>query len=214
MIAMRTMLRAALAIGLTLLLVPSRAISAASGTAIAVLRLDPANTQINFMLKGFPHNTEGSFKLKSGEIRVDPATGGSEGAIVVDAASGETGIGMRDSQMKDHILEVQRYPEVSFRPRHAEGRPALQGDFTVTVRGVMSLHGSQHEMNLEVAIHRSKDDFTAVAHFTIPYVQWGLTNPSVLFLTVSDEVAIDFSTAGHVTWLPDGGTGAGAGQPR
>src|SRR6266567_7782911 len=100
MIAVRTTMHSvALAIGLTLLLVPSRAIWAASGTPMAVLRLDPANTQINLTLKGFPHNTEGSFKLKSAEIRVDPETGGSAGAIVVDAASADTGIGMRDNQM-------------------------------------------------------------------------------------------------------------------
>jgi polyisoprenoid-binding protein YceI len=196
------MLRAALAIGLALLPVPSRAIWAASGTPMAVLRLDPANTQINFTLKGFSHNTEGSFKLKSGEIRVDPETGNSAGAIVVDAASGQTGIGMRDNQMRESILEVQRYPEISFKPRHAAGHPVLQGDFTVEVSGIMSLHGEPHQMTLQIAVHRSKDDFTAAAHFTIPYVQWGLKNPSVLFLTVADEVVIDVGTAGHVTWTP------------
>ena len=203
MIAVRTaMLRAALAIGLTLLLVPCRAISAASGTPMALLRLDPANTQINFTLKGFPHNTEGSFKLKSGEIHVDPDTGASEGTIVLDAASAETGIGMRDNQMRESVLEVQRYPEISFKPRHAAGHPVLQGDFTVEVSGIMSLHGDPHQMIMAVAVHRSKDDFTAAAHFTIPYVQWGLKNPSVLFLTVADEVVVDVSTAGHVTWTP------------
>jgi polyisoprenoid-binding protein YceI len=201
MLAVRTtMLRAALAIGLTLLLVPCRAITAASGAPMALLRLDPANTQINFTLKGFPHNTEGSFKLKSGEIRIAPETGGSAGAIVVDAASGQTGIGMRDNQMRESILEVQRYPEISFKPRRAAGHPVLQGDFTVEVSGIMSLHGDPHEMTLAVAVHRSKDDFTAAAHFAIPYVRWGLKNPSVLFLTVADEVVVDVSTAGHVTW--------------
>src|SRR5260370_16813487 len=125
------MLRAALAIGLALLPIPSRAVWAVSGTPAAVLRLDPANTQINFTLKGFPHNTEGSFKLKSGEIRVEPETGGSAGAIVVDAASAATGIGMRDNQMRESILEVQRYPEITFKPRPAPRHPLPPRPFTV-----------------------------------------------------------------------------------
>jgi hypothetical protein len=41
-------------------LVASGALPILSATRIATLRLDPANTHINFTLKGFPHDTEGS----------------------------------------------------------------------------------------------------------------------------------------------------------
>jgi len=34
---------------------------------------------------------------------------------------------------------------------------------------------------------------TATIHFTIPYVKWGLKNPSTLFLRVSDKVVIDIA---------------------
>ena len=34
---------------------------------------------------------------------------------------------------------------------------------------------------------------TAKIHFTIPYVKWGLKNPSTLFLRVSDKVDIDIA---------------------
>lgn len=179
----------------------SAALGAARQKREAILELDPANTQISFTLKGFPHTTTSSFKLKRGEIRVDPDTGGADGSIIIDAASGTTGIGMRDSKMRDSILEVQRYPEISFAPRHAAGHPVVHGDFTVSVSGVLFLHGDRHDLTLDVAIHRNGDDFTTAAHLTIPYARWGLKNPSLLFLTVSDEVAIDVSTVGHVTWM-------------
>ena len=74
----------------------------------AIIQLDPARTQISFTLKGFPHTTTGSFRLKRGEIRVDPESGRASGSIVVDATTGATGIRMRDSHMKDSVLEVQR----------------------------------------------------------------------------------------------------------
>jgi polyisoprenoid-binding protein YceI len=171
-----------------------------SQTHRATLRLDPANTRINFTLKGFPHNTTGSFKLKRGEIVVDPDTGNVDGSVIVDAASGSSGSGPRDSRMRDGVLEAQRYPEISFTPLHAEGRPVANGDFTVKVAGLMFLHGEKHVLTLMLTIHRSGDNFTATGEFTVPYVKWGLKDPSLLFLTVSDEVIVDLNTAGHVTW--------------
>jgi len=86
-------------------------------------------------------------------------------------------------------------------PRQAAGHPVVHGDFTVSVSGVLFLHGDRHDVTLGVAIHRNGDDFIAVTHLTIPYVRWGLKDPSLLFLTVSDEVTIDVSTVGHVTWI-------------
>jgi hypothetical protein len=43
-------------------------------------------------------------------------------------------------------------------------------------------------------------NLVVTAHFSIPYVQSGLKDPSVLFLTVAKQVDIDIATAGRVTW--------------
>jgi polyisoprenoid-binding protein YceI len=191
----------ALAFVFVLALDSSAAWSAVAHKREAILELDPGHTQISFTLKGFPHTTTGSFKLKRGQIRIDPETGRADGSITVDAASGTTGIGMRDGEMRNSILETQRYPEISFVPRRALGHPVLHGDFIVSVNGVLFLHGDRHDLTVEVAIHRTGDDFTAASRLTIPYVRWGLKNPSLLFLTVSDEVTVDVTTAGRVTWV-------------
>jgi hypothetical protein len=39
---------------------------------------------------------------------------------------------------------------------------------------------------------------TATMHFVVPYVQWGMKNPSTLFLRVGDKVNIDLEAVGHV----------------
>jgi polyisoprenoid-binding protein YceI len=191
----------ALALAVDLALAMSSA-PAYSQARRATLKLDPANTQVNFTLTGFPHTTTGSFKLKRGEIVVDPDTGKAAGGVIVDATSGTTGIGMRDREMRDNVLQTQRYPEISFAPRQVEGRPVPNGDFTMRVKGLMLLHGDQHDLTLVFTIHRTGDDFTAAAHFTIPYVSWGLKDPSLLFLTVSDQVIVNVNAMGHVTWTP------------
>jgi polyisoprenoid-binding protein YceI len=187
---------------LVLVLALGTASAAGLGKRQAIIDLDPGNTHIGFTLTGFPHTTIGTFKLKRGEIRIDPETGKVDGNIVVDASSGTSGVDLRDARMRDSILEAQRYPEISFAPQLVRGNPLPQGDFTMTVTGVFSLHGDQHDMTMEVAIHRTADTFVATTHLVIPYVRWGLENPSVLVLKVSDTVKIDVSAAGHVTWAP------------
>jgi polyisoprenoid-binding protein YceI len=195
-------IRSYASLALALVLALGAASAGDVGKRWAIIELDPANTHIGFTLPGFPHTATGSFKLKRGEIRVDPDTGQAQGNIVVDAASGNSGVEMRDARMRNSILEADRYPEISFAPRLASGHPVPQGDFTMSVSGVFSLHGDQHDMTMEVAIHRNGDNFSATTHLLIPYVRWGLENPSVLILKVSDTVQIDISAAGHVTWAP------------
>jgi len=200
---MRVKIRGVIAaLALVLALALLRADRACSGTSVALLKLNPANTQISFILKGNAHNTEGSFKLKRGEIAVDPDTGKAHGIVVVDAASGRTGISMRDARMRDSILEAQRYPDISFIPRYAEGHRVVQGTFTEKVSGTFLLHGDRHDATLEVAIKRNGDDFTASTRFEIPYVAWGLKDPSLLFLRVDKRLQVEVSTSGHVTWIP------------
>jgi len=75
----------ALTLALNLVLPMSSAPAAFSAARRAILKLDPANTQINFTLRGFPHTTTGSFKLKRGEIVVDPDTGMAVGSVIIEA---------------------------------------------------------------------------------------------------------------------------------
>lgn len=172
------------------------ALEARAGTLV----LDPSKTLIEFRLPGTLHTTHGTFKLSHGVIKGDPSNGGAEGEIVVDAASGDSGLGARDARMKDSILEVQKYPEVTFTPRHVDGRLASNGDFHARLDGVMSIHGAAHRLTIDVDGHLSGDDLTATTHFTIPYVEWGMEDPSLPLLSVSNSVDIDVATAGRVVW--------------
>jgi hypothetical protein len=40
----------------------------------------------------------------------------------------------------------------------------------------------------------------ATCRFSVPYVEWGLKDPSMLFLTVAKEVEIEVTVAGDLTW--------------
>ena len=173
-----------------------------AGTASAqeiVLQCDPAHTTASFALGDVLHTVHGDFKAKECEIQFDPASGKVSGEIVFDAASGQTGNNTRDRKMHKEVLQSDRYPEISFRPDHAEGKVLAPGSSTVQVHGVFAIHGAEHEMTAPVALKLTADHWGASAHFQVPYVQWGLKNPSVLLLRVGDTVEIDLHAEGSLT---------------
>ena len=121
------------------------------------------------------------------------------GEIVVDAKSGESGSGMRDRKMQREVLESERYPEIAFRPDRVDGTVSQQGKSLVRVHGIFSIHGSDHELAVPAEVEVTSDHWTATLHFAVPYANWGMKNPSTLFLRVSESVDINLTAAGTIT---------------
>ncbi len=174
------------------------AVATASTAQDTVLQLDPAQSSVKFTLGDVLHTVRGTFQLKKGTMQFNPATGKVAGEIVVDAKSGESGSGMRDRKMHREILESERYSEITFRPSRVEGKVAPQGKSTVQVRGIFSIHGTSREIAVPAEVDIGADRWTSTVHFTVPYVKWGMKNPSTLFLRVNDTVQIDVVASGSV----------------
>jgi polyisoprenoid-binding protein YceI len=131
--------------------------------------------------------------------RFDPETGQARGELVVDGASGNSGSQARDQRMHKDILQSALFPEIVFTPDRVVGKVALNGPSQVQLHGMFRIHGSEHELSLPVEIQASQGQFNVTTHFTLPYVAWGLKNPSTLFLRVSDKVEISIHTVARVT---------------
>jgi|SRR5579862_636885 len=170
----------------------------ASRAQESVVQIDPARTTIDFSLSGNFHTVHGKFTLKSSTIRFDPSTGKIDGAIVVDATSGESGNGSRDGRMHREILESVKFPEIVFTPSHVTGAVAAEGPSKVEVSGRFRLHGQDHDVTLPADIKAAGGNLQITAHMEIPYVQWGMKNPSNFLLRVSDKVEIEIQATGRV----------------
>jgi polyisoprenoid-binding protein YceI len=170
----------------------------------SVFTLDPSKSSIEFTLGASLHTVHGTFKLKRGEIHFDLAKGTASGSIVVDALSGESGNESRDKKMHQEILETPKFSEIVFVPSRIQGTIAPQGTSQVAVAGVMKLHGKDHEMTLNFAVQPGTQGQGAVATatFSVPYVKWGLKNPSTFLLRVTDSVDVDVHATGQLTALP------------
>jgi polyisoprenoid-binding protein YceI len=160
------------------------------------LELDPAQTAISFTLGDVLHTVHGSFKLKSGIIRFNPATGAADGLVVVDVTSGDTGSKGRDRKMHKEILESAKYPEATFMPTKVSGPSALSDKQTFQVSGIFNLHGTDHSVTLTFPITLNGTLLATRTHMVIPYVAWGLKNPSTFILRVSDKSDLDIDATG------------------
>ena len=160
---------------------------------------DPAQTQIRWRLEADLHKVDGTFKLKSGEFILDPATGVAEGEILVDATTGESGNAARDKRMHDEVLESNRYPAMFFHPTQIKGA-FKPGEATqqLQTQGSFNIHGADHALEMPVKVETAGDTVTATARFTVPYVAWGMKNPSKLLLRVSKQVDIEVIAKGTI----------------
>ena len=162
------------------------------------LELDPARTEITFTLGDVLHKVHGAFQLKRGTIRFDQATGKAGGELIVGVASGDSGSAGRDRRMHKDILQSDKYPEAIFTPDRMEGHLLAEGDSQVDIHGQFKLHGSEHEMTIRAQVRMKGDEVTASTRFVVPYVKWGMKNPSTFILRVSDHVEVEVRAIGHV----------------
>jgi polyisoprenoid-binding protein YceI len=163
-----------------------------------VLEIDPAQSKVHWTLGTTLHAVHGTFAFKNGALHLDPATGKAGGEIVVYATSGDSGNDSRDKKMHKEVLESAKYQDVIFRPDRVEGKIASQGPFTVRVHGILMLHGSEHELTVPAQAEFAGDHWTGSANFKIPFIDWGLKNPSNFFLKVEHAVQVELELKGHL----------------
>jgi polyisoprenoid-binding protein YceI len=157
----------------------------------------PDTSDVAFTLRGSDHSTHGSFHVKNGLVDFDSAT--ISGSVVVAAGSGNSGNQSRDKKMTNEVLDATHFAEVTFEPRSYQGTIAATGDSTIQVTGTFTLHGTPHEITVPMQVHIEGSNCTTKTHFTVPYVKWGLKDPSIFILKVAKEVDIDLTLVGRLS---------------
>jgi polyisoprenoid-binding protein YceI len=162
-----------------------------------VFTIDPSASEVRMRLNTTREVVNGIFHVESGTITLDSTPSAMSGIVVVAAASGKTGIGSRDKRMNKDILEVDQFASVSFVPKTYTGTIATSGDSTIQVSGLFTLLGKSHTITVPMLLHIEGSKVSAKGQLNIPYVQWGVKNPSFLIWKAEDTVAIDLNLVGQ-----------------
>lgn len=179
---------------------PPRLQSAQAQTSAQVVRLslNPAHSKVHWTLDSTLHTVHGTFLLKNGAVQFDRQTGEARGEITIMATSGDTGNNSRDEKMHKEVLQSDKFPEAVFRPSRIEGTVASSGGSDFKVHGTFLLHGNGHEITVLMHAELSGETWKGTGQFAVPYIQWGLKNPSNFLLKVQPIVNVEVEIAGNL----------------
>ena len=161
--------------------------------------VNPDASEVKMTLKTTREVVNGTFHIQSGSLEFDRSAAKISGSVVVLAGSGKTGNGSRDKKMNKDILEVEQHATVSFEPKSYAGAIAPSGDSTIQATGIFTLLGTSHKITIPILVHLEGTTATAKAHFIVPYIRWGLKDPSFLFWKADKDVAIDLFLTGPLS---------------
>lgn len=173
------------------------ALPAAGGERL--LTVDPAASTVRFTLGATMHTVQGTFRVARGTVTFDAVPGPARGEIVVDAASGETGDRKRDAKMHAEVLLSATHREIVLEPRRLDGELPTAGRGTLKVEGVIRVLGMEHPVTLPLEVEVDGTTVRMSSAFQVPYVAWGLDDPSVFLLRVAKEVAVQVEASGTLS---------------
>lgn len=184
-------------VAVVVILVP--AILAAEEPAPAYrYRVDAGGSELTWELPATLHTVHGRAPELSGTV---DATAGEHGdwsiqaKVVVKAAAMVTGNEKRDRNMREKVLETDRFPEIVFEARRirADLSRLKPGErFTAEVEGDLTVHGKAAPVRLPVDVSVSADSVVLQGFFALSWKQYGLNDPSFGIVTVRDPLKVQF----------------------
>jgi len=191
----------AITLGLAVLLAASPRPPQTAQTAAlpVVLTFDANQSKVHYVVDTTLHTVHGTFNVKSGTVQFDPQTGKASGMIVIFATSGDSGNSSRDERMHKEILETQKYGEATFRPTQIDGQVSLTAASDFKIKGIFNLHGGDHDMVADVHSEFTGGQWKGTAKFDVPYISWGIKDPSNFLLKVKPVVHVQLDMAGAQT---------------
>lgn len=161
--------------------------------------LDPAATKVDFTFGATLHTVDGSMRAREGKVRIDPDTHEASGRFVLDATSAQTGVSRRDRKMHEKILESQTYPDIVFEPQRFSGELNPVGRSQLELHGMLEMHGTKRPMDMTVVATSDGAQVKGTGMMIVPYLQWGLRDPSFFLLRVEKEVRVTIHAVGRLS---------------
>lgn len=167
-------------------------------TSAATYTIDADHSSVEFAVKHLMvASTRGRFRDFEGTLRLDEANPTrSEVEAVIRAASVDTGLEMRDNDLRsDNFFDADRFPEIRFRSTRVEAAPNDRW----LVHGDLTIREVTREVILDTEIEgrgvgfQGEDHIGFTATTTIDRKEFGLLYNAVLetgSLVVADRVRI------------------------
>ena len=115
--------------------------------------------------------------------------------LEVDLGSLDTGIGLRNRQMRDHYLEVEEFPYAFFDATIGRVEAAAGGVFRVTAQGMMNIHGVEREVDIPGNVSDRGEGYRVRCTFNVLLSDFDIEIPKIMFLKLADEIRLELDFA-------------------
>jgi polyisoprenoid-binding protein YceI len=170
-----------------------------SAAGVARYAIDTAHSTIAWELPATLHTVHGAVPDFSGSVELESGPQGeraARGRVSVRASAMGTGNESRDKNMREKVLEVDRFPEIVFELDRAETDWAsLSGDrpFEAKVSGRLTVHGKTLALEVPVTVEPSSEAVTLSGSFPLRWKSgYGLYDPSFALVTVREPLKVTF----------------------
>ena len=111
----------------------------------------------------------------------------------VDLNSVETGIGKRDRDMREDVLETDKWPKTSFKGKIIDYKVSESNSnkYEIKSEGVFFLHGKEKKTNIDASITINEEVMNVQTNFSVFLDDYDIAAPSLLaFIKVADEIKL------------------------
>jgi len=154
------------------------------------------------LLSGFGHNPQIALREVSGAANFSPAAIAESSLnlrLKPDSFTVQNDVSDKDRReiermMKEQVLEVGRFPEITFESRQVSGMQLGESMYMLKIEGDLTLHGATRPQSISAQVVPANDTLRAQGEFTIKQTDFNIKLVSVAggALKVKDELKFSF----------------------
>jgi polyisoprenoid-binding protein YceI len=157
------------------------------------IRKDPKNL-VEFHAEDTYDAFDGKTNNVSGTVVADPANvSASKVDISIDLASLDTGISLRNSEMRNRYLQTPRFPAATFKSVSVASADAIAPNqpADIKITGDFTLHGVTKRMTLPVRVVLLPDNrIHVISQFNVHMPDFDIHVPKNILVTVDDMIPV------------------------
>ncbi len=154
-----------------------------------LVKFTSSTTVLDF--DGTTNNIDGYIYWEGKEI----FSGNNELYCEVDLNTVNTGIGKRDRDMREDVLETDKWPITYFKGNIVNiKQKGSQNNYTIIVKGKMFIHGVEKELEIPGDILIENGIMSVTSRFSVYLKDYNIEAPSLLaFIKVAQEIKLNLN---------------------
>ena len=164
--------------------------------------LDAQNTTVTFSFAALAHTVHGVVPIVPSKIKIDNRQQRVHGLVYIDTTKISTHNKDRDKKMHREVLESARFPDIYFKPILYRGDLQLGKAGQIELVGELYIHGDSHTIEVPCSVDWQEGQLHLSANYTLPYVAWGMKDPSKFIFRVGKEAYLKMKIDAPLIAIP------------